>query len=312
MSDTLSSATKDGMAEHDSPTLARRRVRVALREFRDEADKTQQQVADEMEWSLSKVIRIESGDVSISVNDLRPLLAFLGVKDRSVVAELLADARLARVRQRKAWHQNPKYRVHMSDAFRRLIEFEAEAVTVRYYSVYFIPGPLQIADYAKALMNLYVDEMPADRMEALIEVRRLRRESLLSRIGGLRLLVLLDESVLRRPIGGAAVFAAQLRELVRLTGDGLAMRMVPFSLDAPVTNNATFDLISLGKADDQGQVLYHENGMTDELVEDKITTSRHSARFDKVWQEAVDEGDTINFIRGRIEDLDATVAGEKA
>jgi len=296
------------MAEHDSPTLARRRVRVALREFRDRADKTQQQVADEMEWSLSKVIRIESGDVSISVNDLRPLLTFLGVKDREVVAGLLADARLARVRQRKAWHQNIKYRDHLSDGLRRLIEYESEAATIRYYSVYFIHGPLQIPAYAEALMELFVGEIPLARREALLEIRRLRRETLLSRVGDLRLLVLLDESVLRRPIGGPAVFAAQLRELLRLTEKGLTVRMVPFTLEAPVTNNATFDLISVGKSDDQGMVLYHENGMTDELVEDQVTTSRHANRFDKVWEEAVDEADTISFIRGRIETLDAAIA----
>ena len=66
------------MAEGDSPTVARRRVRLAIREAREPHNLTQQQVAEQMEWSLSKVIRIESGEVSISVNDLRPLLPFLG------------------------------------------------------------------------------------------------------------------------------------------------------------------------------------------------------------------------------------------
>jgi transcriptional regulator with XRE-family HTH domain len=51
---------KGNMAESVSPTVARRRVRLALRDAREKADLTQQQVAEEMEWSLSKVIRIES------------------------------------------------------------------------------------------------------------------------------------------------------------------------------------------------------------------------------------------------------------
>ncbi|SNY57323.1 helix-turn-helix domain-containing protein [Paractinoplanes atraurantiacus] len=58
------------MADGDSPTIARPRMRIALREAREAADVTQVQVADEMEWSLSKVIRIENGDVAISQNDL--------------------------------------------------------------------------------------------------------------------------------------------------------------------------------------------------------------------------------------------------
>ena len=63
------------MAEGDSPAIARRRVRLAIREAREAAALTQPQVAETMEWSTAKVIRIESGDVTISVGDLPQLLA---------------------------------------------------------------------------------------------------------------------------------------------------------------------------------------------------------------------------------------------
>src|SRR6187549_2416591 len=101
------------MAEGDSPTVARRRVRLAIREARDAAGLTQSQVAEAMEWSLSKVIRIENGEVSISPNDLRPLLSYLGIQDRATVGALLADARIARLRQRQAWYQAPEFREHL-------------------------------------------------------------------------------------------------------------------------------------------------------------------------------------------------------
>src|SRR5689334_18400759 len=81
------STLKDLMAEGDSPTVARRRVRMALREAREAAGYTQHEVADEMEWSLSKVIRIENGDVSIAPNDLKPLLNFLNVRNSSLTTE---------------------------------------------------------------------------------------------------------------------------------------------------------------------------------------------------------------------------------
>lgn len=87
------------MAEGDSPTVARRRVRMVLRDARESAGLTQLEVAEQMEWSLSKVIRIENGDVTIAPNDLRPLLSFLGVKDRTIVADMLATAKIARTRQ---------------------------------------------------------------------------------------------------------------------------------------------------------------------------------------------------------------------
>ncbi|MFI7601372.1 helix-turn-helix domain-containing protein [Actinoplanes sp. NPDC049681] len=71
------------MAEGDSPTVARRRVRLALREAREAAGYTQLDVAEQMEWCLGKVVRIENGDVTNAPNDLRPLLTYLTVEDRA-------------------------------------------------------------------------------------------------------------------------------------------------------------------------------------------------------------------------------------
>ncbi|BCY05218.1 helix-turn-helix transcriptional regulator [Actinoplanes sp. L3-i22] len=288
------------MPEGDSPTVARRRVRLALREARERADLTQAQVAEEMEWSLSKVIRIENGDVSISQNDLRPLLGMLGIRDKEQVNALIADTRIARTRQRKLWFQNPEFRENLTDATRKLIEYEHEASQIRSYSVYYVPGPLQTSEYAKALMTRFEDELTADQIDRRIEARRLRRESLLERAeaGHVRILVMLDESVLRRTIGGTTVYVDQLRELRRLITTGtITMRMVPFAMDASVTNNASFDLLVLG----EGEVLYRETGLGDEMIEDRDATAKHGARYDKVWSEVADEERTLAFIDRQIQ-----------
>ncbi len=294
------------MAEAATPTVARRRVRVALREARESAGLTQQQVADEMEWSLSKVIRIENGEVTIAPNDLRPLLGYLGVRDKAVVSALLIDARIARTRQRQVWWQSPAFREVLSESLRKLIEYESEASRIRYWSIYFIPGTLQIPSYADALMKLYGDDFPDELARLKLDARQRRRQALLNRGGLVELFVLLDESVLMRPIGGAEVFTEQLREMHRLASAGrINLRMVPYVLNAPVTNNATFDLLSLGENDSEGMLLYHENGLTDEAIETKSTTERHRARFDRVWHEALSEADTIDFVRKRIDELEA-------
>lgn len=285
------------MADLVSPTIARRRVRLALRAARETASLTQQQVADEMEWSLSKVTRIENGDVSIAPNDLRPLLSLVGINEKARVAALLDDARIAR-RRFNAWHQAPGFREHLTDSFRRLVEYEAEAVAIRYYSIYFVPAVLQTDAYAKAQMELLGDELSPAEVDARLSARRRRRETLFSGHDTPDLLTLLDESVLRRPIGGARIFAAQLRELSRLAQSGaIKVRMIPFSLEAPVTNNASFDLLSLRTAREESMVLYRENGLTDDLIEDDSTTSRHRDRYDKVWSDAADERDTVAFLR---------------
>jgi transcriptional regulator with XRE-family HTH domain len=276
----------------------------ALRGAREAAHLTQQQVADDMEWSLSKVIRIENGEVSIAPNDLRPLLSYFGVSDGKHVSAMVEDAKAARSRQRDIWYRKPAYRMHVTESLRRLFDYETKAVEMRFYSIYFLPGPLQTPDYAAAVSHLWDDELSATQIRVRIETACRRRQAMLGRSQAPRLLVLLDESVLRRPIGGAAIFARQLRELERLAErDHAAIRMIPFSLDAPVTNNGSFDLLSLSDDQSGGMVLYRENGLADELVEDDQTTSRHRYRFDRVWRQAASELDTIDFIRHQIAGL---------
>src|SRR4051794_31389036 len=99
---------EDIMAAKNSPTIARRRVRLAVREAREAADLTQVRVAEEMDWSLSKVTRIENGEVSIAPNDLRALLELVGIDNDEKITELLSYARDARTRQRRAWYEAPE------------------------------------------------------------------------------------------------------------------------------------------------------------------------------------------------------------
>src|SRR5687767_8614515 len=83
----------------ESPTVARRQLRQAIRGARDAQALTQGQVAQALEWSLSKVNRIESGDVTVSNTDLRALLAHLGITDASKINQLVALGRVARRRE---------------------------------------------------------------------------------------------------------------------------------------------------------------------------------------------------------------------
>ncbi|WP_232344227.1 MULTISPECIES: helix-turn-helix domain-containing protein [Actinoplanes] len=286
-------------------------MRLALREARERADLTQLQVADEMEWSLSKVIRIENGDVSISPNDLRPLLGLLGIRDRPLVTTMIADTRIARTRQREAWYHSPDFRENLTEATRKLVEYENEATAIRSYSIYYVPGHLQTPRYATALMTRFEDELSARQTSRRIQARKLRRDALLSRAasGQVEILVMVDESVLRRTIGGPEVFAEQLGELAGLATNGaIRMRMVPFRLDAAVTNNASFDLLAFH----EGEVLYRETGLGDEMIEDREATAKHRARFDKVWHDAADEDDTIAFIRQQITALEFGYSSTRA
>ena len=119
------------MSNIDSPAVARRRVRLALRAARLAKKLTQSQVARAMDWSLSKVIRIEKGEVNVSPSDLKVLLEHLDVTDPGTVEELLDDVRLSRSER---WTVSDDDREHMTPAMIELFQFEADATAMRYYN----------------------------------------------------------------------------------------------------------------------------------------------------------------------------------
>ena len=303
------------MAEGDSPTIARRRVRIAVREAREAAGLTQAHVAEEMEWSLSKVIRIENGDVSISIADLRSLLNLLAVRDKERVSALVADARIARQRgrQKTSWWEAPQFRQHMPDPLRKFVEYEAEASEIRSFAPFYVPGLLQTPEYGAALTGTWVEEVgeaayPQAKVDVIVDTRRHRQESLLQRLDSVRAFFLVDQSVLLRPFGGSAVFAAQLRRLIKLSqNENIMLRMLPFDLGIAIANNGAFDLMTVGADSAEGEVMYRENGMTDDIVESRVETARHRRRFDQLWRAAAEESDTIAYLQERITALEANL-----
>lgn len=277
------------MASIESPAGARRRVRLAVRRAREAMGATQTEVAEAMEWSLSKVMRIESGEVTVSQNDLRPLLGYLGIKDRAEVDALITAAKLSK--QRQQWWDEPRLRELITPALYQLIQFETAAVSVRYFYSLLIPGRLQTPEYARAVISTYHAELDDKTIEARLEVRQRRREWLNERRGNQKIYALLDESVLYRRVGGNKVLGEQLAALVDLIDDGrLFVRVVTYDSPAPIPWLGGFELLYLDHEVDENAILYRESDLIDEIVEDIDKLRRHREIFDRLWQAVPDEG----------------------
>lgn len=152
-----------GKSDGPSPVVQRRRLRGKLRRIRQETGETQEQVAAAMDWSLSKLIRLENGSVGISTNDLKVLLDHYGIVDRGQVEELIALARAAK--ERSWW---TVYSGVVSRQFLQLVEYEAAAVITRWFEPLLIPGLLQTHEYAREVIMKISGQMPRDRLDALV------------------------------------------------------------------------------------------------------------------------------------------------
>jgi len=280
----------------DSPSVARRRVRLAIRDARLAKGDTQTDVAEAMEWSLSKVMRIESGEVTISPNDLRPLLAYLGVRNRQVVEDLVQAAKASK--SRRQWWDEQRFRDHLTPAVRQLVQYEAEASEARHFCIGLIPGCLQTDAYARQLLSHYADELGPEAVAVRLEARARRRDQLLARRDRPRIYLLLDESVLLRQIGGRHIMGEQLSALSQYADEGwLTVRIAPFNKPAPTV--APYELLYLGADDAQHAVMYRESELQDELVDDKASTTRHRLIWDRFWFSSIDEETSAHLLHSR-------------
>src|SRR6266511_4790410 len=101
--------------QEEFPAVARQRVRRALRRARQATPMSQGAVASRLGWSLSKMQRIEGGEVGVSVTDLRALLDVYGVVEPERIERLAEDARISR---RQRWVTAPEYREHLTPGLR--------------------------------------------------------------------------------------------------------------------------------------------------------------------------------------------------
>jgi hypothetical protein len=176
-----------------------------------------------MDWSLSKLIRIENGSVGISTNDLRAILQYYKITDSDRIAELVAMGRAAR--ERSWWSE---YRDVASRPVLQVIEYEAAAIISRNFQPQVVPGLLQTEEYARAVLGSLNSQSPQERIDSLVDIR-MRRQELLDRADPL-LFFIMDEAVVHRLVGGKAVMRRQLRRLSEVSAKpNVTVEIVPFS-----------------------------------------------------------------------------------
>src|SRR5579864_1736484 len=173
------------MATDYGPAVQSALLRSELVRLRKESSLTQEQVAEGLEWSPSKLIRIEGGRSSITKVDLDALLTRYGVTSEGHRERLQTLNRGARER---AWWD--KYRDDVSPTYLNYVGFEAGAAFIREYESAYVPGLLQTADYAKAVTRNSAD---LDEVRSIVALRLQRQSELAKRSVKPRQYYVLDE-----------------------------------------------------------------------------------------------------------------------
>jgi transcriptional regulator with XRE-family HTH domain len=281
----------------DNASALRRQLLAELRQLRPPHVVTQRQVADALDWSPSKVTRIENGSVSISVTDLRALLAYYGVTTPQVVEGLVDLAR----RSRRARSPFAAFGdVFPPDAL-RFFDYEQSATWIGSIELLVMPGLLQTADYARAVMAVH--DVGAEKAQRFVRSRQVRQQ-VLERPDPPALSFIVDESVLLRAIGGRAVMRAQLEHLLAVAArPHVAIRVIPLALGEHVGLRGPFVLLRFSGTNDP-DVVYIEQRRGDAIFQDEMeVTANHQRLFADLEKRAASPDDLNEYVKRAIDRL---------
>jgi transcriptional regulator with XRE-family HTH domain len=280
-----------------SSVVRRWQLAAALKDLRDKAGLTQERTVERLResggrWSTAKLSRVEHREHGVRPKDVEQLLDVYGVTDPAEREPLLTLAAKARERDWVA-----QFGVDMPEVTQTLASIEAGALEIRQFETMLIPGLLQTTDYTRAVISVSnpATVAPLDVERRL--ARRLTRQHILRRTEPPTFHVILDESILRRPVGPRSVMRDQLRKLVDLAAEPyLTVQVLPFAGGAGPGLSGPFTLISLpAPAPD---LVYGEGGPAGMVfVEGRERTRLYTLRFGMLAQLALHHDESAELIR---------------
>jgi transcriptional regulator with XRE-family HTH domain len=276
--------------EGSGPTVVRMLLGAQLRRLREAKGVTREKAGYEIRSSESKISRMELGRVSFKVRDVADLLTMYGVDDdlRATLMELTREA------NETGWWQ--VYNDVAPTWFQFYLGLEAGARLIRTYEVQFVPGLLQSPDYARAVVRLGYEDAPKEEIERRVELR-LHRQELLTRADPPQVWAIIDEAVLRRPMGGPDVMRAQLEHLIELSElRNVHIQVLPFSLGGHAAAGGAFSILRFAD-DDVPDIVYVEQLTGAAYLEKREDVDRYAIAMERLVIEGEQPTQSIETLR---------------
>jgi transcriptional regulator with XRE-family HTH domain len=292
---TRSASKIEDHVEVRDPAVQRRLLRHELRSEREAAGKKQAEVARAMDWSPSKLIRIERGDVSVSTNDLKALMSYYGVKDHVKVNRLLNLARLAR-----ASSFYDQYADMLGSAIKEYVAHEASASVLRQYDPAFVPGLLQTEEYARGLFEGQgTDQVTADRGWSI----RQHRQKVHDREPPLEMLVVVDEAALRRQVGRGQSMRHQVERIKEYAAKpNISIQIMPFARGAHPGMLGNFNILEFADPNLE-DLVYVETTDGATASNDIELVAKYLDIFGKLQEMSLTPEDSVEFLDEIIRDM---------
>ncbi|MFF7652245.1 helix-turn-helix domain-containing protein [Streptomyces sp. NPDC007983] len=206
-----------------APTVLRVVLGKRLQDLREKSGLSFEQAGRALDVTHATIRRMEKAEVGLKLPYVEKLLRTYGVTDPEEVEAFLSLAKEAN--KNGWWH---RFRDVLPDWFNTFVSLEVEANLIRAYEPHYIPGLLQTEDYARAVLRAGMAHAPETEIERNVALR-MERQALLRRPDPPMLWVVMDETVLRRPIGGPETMRAQIGRLLEVADSPqVRLQVMPF------------------------------------------------------------------------------------
>ncbi|MFD3645263.1 Scr1 family TA system antitoxin-like transcriptional regulator [Streptomyces cyaneofuscatus] len=252
-----------------------------VRKLRTAAGFTQTEVGTLTHVVGSRIAQIERA------TGAKPTLELTRALDRELVADdLLIDL----------WPY--VYREAYPDWSQAFIAYSARAAVLRQYSSHAVPGLLQTPEYARALLSMGHSLRDAEHLEERVAAR-LERQNRLTGPDRPYLWIILDEAVLRRPVGGSAVMRGQLEKLLRMAEEpDFTVQVLPFDQGA---HGALAGSLSVLVMPDGTEIAYTEGAHNGQLTEEPDEVEQFFLTYDHLRAMALPPLMSLELIRSVLE-----------
>jgi transcriptional regulator with XRE-family HTH domain len=262
------------MADRPGPTLRRRKLVKELLSARTAADMSVRQLAAEIDLQPGTVSKIETGKQGLTVRNIKAIARATGLSKAKTDQLVLLAADDA-----NAVDWLVDFRDDMPSWFELYPELEQDADQIWTYSSELVEGLFQTREYAEAIVRAAFPGNTDHEVHRAVELRA-ARQALLDQEKPPSMHVVLNEAVIRRPVGGKAVMRKQLKRLVELSGkEHVTIQVLPFNAGAHPGMKTGFYLLRFPEGFDDMDCVYLENdngGVWQEVPE-------HVARYSDVF-----------------------------
>jgi transcriptional regulator with XRE-family HTH domain len=277
---------------HGSPTVLRMLLGAYLRRLRESRQISLDEAGEQIRASHSKISRLEGGRVGFKDRDIDDLLTLYGVTDERERQALRALA--AQASSPGWWHD---YADVLPSWFHAYVGLEEAASEIRAYEVQFVPGLLQTEDYARGVIMLgYSHPKEINRRVKL----RMARQLVLDRPEPPVLYIVLDEALLRRPIGGRAAMRGQLKHLIEMAQrPNVAIQVIPFQAGGHAGAGGPFSLLHFADPDAR-DVVYLEQLSCAQYHDKPAIVDGYSVVMERLRGEATSPDGSTKILRSML------------